>query len=355
VLTNHHVVDNAKKITVRLHDGRRFKAKLIGSDPGTDIALLKIEAKPLTDLRIGDSDALKVGDFVIAIGNPFGLGQTVTSGIVSALGRSGISREKYEDFIQTDAAINPGNSGGALINTKGELVGINSAIIAPGGGNVGIGFAVPIKMARAVMLQLLRHGEVRRGQIGVVIQDVTSDIAEALGLSVKSGALISQVTKGSPAETAGLRSGDVITAIDGQKVANGKDVRNAVGLRERGTRLKLTVIRDAKEQTFSVRVGRRSVTSLEGGSAIPQLAGVRITEIPENHSRKGDELGVYVASVEAGSTAWRHGVRQGDIILAVNRRAVSSVADFERVAKASPGVLALGILRGNARLFIVVQ
>ena len=355
VLTNHHVVHNAKEISVKLQDGRQFTAKLIGSDAGTDIGLVQIDAKRLTALPWGDSETVKVGDFVIAIGNPFGLGQTVTSGIVSALGRRGLSREKYEDFIQTDAPINPGNSGGALINTKGELVGINTAIIAPGGGNVGIGFAVPVTMARAVMEQLIRHGEVRRGRIGVSVQDVTPDIAQALDLPVQRGALISKVEKGSPAENAGLQPGDAITAVDGRAVIDGNDVRNIIGLRERGSKVKLTVIRKGERKEITIRVGAPHVAGLEGEAAIPQLAGVKISEIPSDHPARGSVLGVYAAEVAAGSPAWRLGLRSRDIILAVNRKPVGSVAEFERAAKASGDVLALNVLRGDTQLFIVVQ
>lgn len=355
VLTNHHVVDNADKITVRLKDGRQFDAELIGSDAGTDIGLVKINADRLTAIPLGDSDTLKVGDFVIAIGNPFGLGQTVTSGIVSALGRSGLSRDKYESFIQTDAPINPGNSGGALINTKGELVGINTAIIAPGGGNVGIGFAVPAKMARAVMDQLIRHGEVRRGRVGITIQDVTPDIAGALGLPVQSGALISQVEKDSPAEEAGLRAGDTIVAIDGRPVNRSNDVRNIVGLRERGSEVRFSIIRDGERMEVTVRVGEPRISELPGDATVPELAGVRITEIPDDHPQRGDVTGVYAAEVAPGSPAWRLGLRTGDIILAANRKPVRSVAEFRRAAKASKGVLALNVLRGDAMLFIVIR
>ena len=230
VLSNHHVVAGADSVMVTLKDSRRFEAEILGSDPGTDIALLRIEADELTALPTGNSDGLQVGDFVIAIGNPFGLGQTVTSGIVSALGRSGINVEGYEDFIQTDASINPGNSGGALVNLHGELVGINTAIIGPSGGNVGIGFAVPVNIATAVMGQLAEHGEMQRGRIGVLIQDLTSDLAEALNLDIERGAVVSRVESGSPAEDAGLQAGDVIVAVDGTKVESSRDLRNAIGL-----------------------------------------------------------------------------------------------------------------------------
>lgn len=254
VLTNHHVVASADRITVTLKDRRAFEAELVGSDPATDIALLRIAAQDLVQLAFGDSSQLQVGDLVVAIGNPFGLGQTVTSGIVSALGRGGITSDKLEDFIQTDAPINPGNSGGALINSKGELVGINTAILAPGGGNVGIGFAVPSNMARAVMGQLLRFGEVRRGRIGVVIQDLTPTIAEAMGITTQQGAVIAQVEPGSPAARAGLRPGDVVLSAEGQPVRSSADLRNRIGLVEVDRTVSLEILRDGRRREVAVKV-----------------------------------------------------------------------------------------------------
>ncbi|NNF79892.1 MAG: DegQ family serine endoprotease [Rhizobiales bacterium] len=355
VLTNHHVIDNANRILVKLKDGRQFKAKLIGSDAATDIGLIQIDAKRLAELPFGDSDQLQVGDFVVAIGNPFGLGQTVTSGIVSALGRSGIAREKFEDFIQTDAPINPGNSGGALVNTKGELIGINTAIIAPGGGNVGIGFAVPTKMARAVMDQLIRHGEVRRGRIGISIQSVTPDIAQALGLPTPRGAVVSKVEKNSPAEAAGLLPGDTIIKVDGQGIDDSNDLRNLVGLRERGDRIAITIVRKGTERQLSVTVGEARSAALQAGDGLPQLSGARIGSIPADHPRHGEVDGVMVRDLATGSPAWRLGLRQGDIILSVNQRAVQTISDFERAAKEADGVLALNILRGDTEIFVIAQ
>lgn len=256
IITNHHVIDNAPKIGVTTKDGRWFDAKLLGSDAATDLALLKIEGKNLMQLALSDSDALRVGDVVIAIGNPFGLGQTVTSGIISALGRGGLSQEAYEDFIQTDASINPGNSGGALINTKGELIGINSAILSASGGNIGIGFAVPANMVKAVVAHLLRHGEVRRGRIGIVVQTLTPDIAAEMKLSISVGALIVSVTKGSEAEKAGLMKGDVIVAINGKAIEDAGDVRNLIGLRERGSLVDVTFHRAGQKKTSKVRIGK---------------------------------------------------------------------------------------------------
>ncbi|AWJ83827.1 peptidase [Azospirillum sp. TSH58] len=255
VITNAHVVENAQEIAVTLKDRRRLRAKLVGRDAATDIALLKIEAEKLTALSWGDSDQLKVGDFLVAIGNPFGLGQTVTSGIVSALGRSGLKIEGYEDFIQTDASINPGNSGGALVNFNGELVGINTAIIGPAGGSVGIGFAVPVSIVRSVMEQLVEYGEVRRGRLGVAIQDLTPDLADSMNLAGDAGAVIAQVERGSAAERAGFRSGDVVTAVNGRPVRSATDFRNRMGLVRAGTPLQVTVLRGGSERVLNVRTG----------------------------------------------------------------------------------------------------
>ena len=254
VITNHHVINNADQIMVTLKDRRRFKAKLVGSDPATDVALLKINADHLTALKLGDSDKLQVGDFVVAIGNPFALGQTVTSGIISALGRGGLNADGYEDFIQTDASINPGNSGGALIDMQGELIGINSAILAPNGGNVGIGFAVPINMAKSVVDQLLRYGSIQRGRLGVSIQDLTPDLAESLHIGQSAGAMIANIVPGSPAARAGLKSGDVIVGINGHPVRSASDLRNRVGLMRVGTPVELAVLRGGRRFTVSTKV-----------------------------------------------------------------------------------------------------
>jgi Do/DeqQ family serine protease len=261
VLTNGHVVENATKIEVTTKDNRRFNARLIGVDTATDVAVLQIPANGLTAVPIGDSDRLQVGDFVLAIGNPFGLGQTVTSGIVSALGRSGLGIEGYEDFIQTDASINPGNSGGPLVNLEGQCIGINTAILAPGGGNIGIGFAVPINMARRVMDQLIRYGEVKRGRIGVAIQDLTPDLAQALNTTHTAGAVIARVEPGSPAERAGLRSGDLVVAINGVPVRSGTQLRNAIGLTRIGEDVNLTVDRRGAEYGVAVHVDPAAPTA----------------------------------------------------------------------------------------------
>ncbi len=255
VLTNSHVVANADEVQVTLKDRRTYPARLVGGDPETDVALLQLDAPDLTAVPLGDSGRLQVGDVVIAIGNPFGLGQTVTSGIVSALGRSGLGIEGYEDFIQTDASINPGNSGGALVNSKGELVGINTAILGPTGGNIGISFAVPVNMARAVMAQLIEHGEVRRGRLGITIQDLTPERADSLGLSVRGGAVISDIEAGSAAARAGLAPGDVVVAVNGQPVLDADDLRNLIGLMPVGTELAIVLYRDGRERAMTAQVG----------------------------------------------------------------------------------------------------
>ena len=256
VVTNNHVVENAQEITVTLKDRRRFAARLVGRDAATDIAVLKIDPERLTALPMGDSDRLKVGDFAVAIGNPFGLGQTVTSGIISALGRSGLKVEGYEDFIQTDASINPGNSGGALVNFQGELIGINTAIIGPAGGSVGIGFAVPTSIVRTVMDQIIEYGQVRRGRLGVAIQDLTPELAESLSVDGDQGAVIAKVESGSAADRAGLRSGDVVTSVDGRPVHSAADLRNRVGLVRVGTPVQLQVVRHGKHQMLTVQTQR---------------------------------------------------------------------------------------------------
>ena len=255
VLTNHHVIEDADEILVTLKDRRSIKAELLGSDPQTDIAVLKLDASDLTALPLGDSDRLEVGDYVVAIGNPFGLGQTVTLGIVSALGRRGLRLEAYEDFIQTDAPINPGNSGGALVDLRGQLIGINTAIVAPTGGNVGIGFAIPINMARLAMEQIIEFGEVRRGRLGIVIQDITPDLAKGLRLEILDGALISQVMPGSPAETAGLEPGDVILSVDGERVRTVADLRNKIGLKRIGEEVELETLRRGKKRRVTLAIG----------------------------------------------------------------------------------------------------
>jgi Do/DeqQ family serine protease len=355
ILTNHHVIANAEEIVVTLSDRRRLTAELIGSDEGTDVALLRIEAPNLTAVALGDSRTVEVGDFVIAIGNPFGLGQTVTSGIVSALGRSGLGIEGYEDFIQTDASINPGNSGGALIDLNGELVGINTAIVSPGGGNVGIGFAVPVDMVEGVMRQLIEYGEVQRGRLGIYIQDVTPDLAQALGLDVQQGAVVTQVEPGSAADQAGVTAGDVIVELNGEPVENATHLRNRVGLMRLGTRIDLTYVRDGRRREVAATISEGTGGLAAGTETIDRLQGAEFGAIPPGHPQYGNVQGIAVLSVMQGSAAARSGLAEGDIITAVNRRPVRSVQDLADAIGNAGGAVALNVIRGNARLFIVIQ
>jgi Do/DeqQ family serine protease len=351
VVTNYHVAQNAERITVTLKDRRELTAELVGGDPGTDLALLRIRAQNLTELSFGNSDTLKVGDLVLAIGNPFGLGQTVTSGIISALGRSGITRGRYEDFIQTDAPINPGNSGGALVNTKGELIGINTAIIAPGGGNVGIGFAVPSNMVRAVVDQLLRHGEVRRGEIGLQVQDLTPDLARALRVDPVQGVVVAQVAQGSAAARAGLRTGDIVTAVDGVPVRSAADFNNRVGLAETGSDLAVAYQRGSQRRTATVRVEAGSSAAVQ----VSALSGATFTDIPQDHPAYGQIDGALVARVERGSTAAVYGLRPGDLIIGVNGEPIASAAELRERLGRRESRLALNLLRGGRQLLLMIE
>jgi serine protease DegQ len=355
VLTNYHVVENATEIVVTLKDRRRLKAKLVGSDRGTDIALVRIDAGNLTALPFGDSDKLRVGDFVAAIGNPFGLGQTVTSGIVSALGRSGINIEGYEDFIQTDASINPGNSGGALVNLRGELVGINTAIIGPTGGNVGIGFAVPSNMARTVMDQLVRYGAVRRGRLGIVIQDLTPELAKGLGTTQSEGAVITQIEPDSPADKAGVRVGDVVVEVNGHHVRSSADLRNRIGLVRVGERVELVVYRDGKRKTINARVVAGTTSAADGGVVERGLGGAAFHDMDPGMPQYGKIQGVFVADVDPGSPAWQHGLRKGDIVVAVNQQRVKNLDDLKQALATVERTISLELLRGTARLVLVIR
>ena len=355
VLTNSHVVADAQEIQVTLKDRRSFPARMVGSDPETDIALLEIDAPGLTAVPIGDSTRLEVGDLVIAIGNPFGLGQTVTSGIVSALGRTGLNLEGYEDFIQTDASINPGNSGGALINLSGKLVGINTAILGPSGGNVGIGFAVPSNMAKAVMDQLIAHGEVRRGRLGVRVQDLTRELARASGIRVNQGAVITQVVPGSPAEDAGLREGDIVLEVDGKRVENKSDLRNFIGLVRVGEDVELVILRDGQRLRTVATVGHPDGLSATGRAFARQLDGAELVDIGPGHPRYNGVEGVLVARVERESLAWQFGLRENDVIVGVNQQRVRTTRDLGQALAAVERAIALNVLRGEARLYIVIQ
>jgi Do/DeqQ family serine protease len=354
VITNHHVIKDARQIAVTLKDRRQFQAKLVGADPATDIAVLKIEAASLTALRLGDSDQLSVGDFVVAIGNPFGLGQTVTSGIVSALGRTGLHIEGYEDFIQTDASINPGNSGGALVNLRGELIGINTAIIGPSGGNVGIGFAVPANMAHAVMSQIVRFGEVRRGRLGVEIADLMPDAATKLKLRSAEGAVISNVQPASPAEKAGLRRGDVVTAFNGRPVRSGADLRNRLGLTPVGEDIELTVYRNGEQRLIRARIAPPQGLAGLDGQLVPQLAGLKVADPDRNNPQFARLEAVIVVGVEPGSAAAGYGLQAGDVIAAVNRRRVRNVAEFVAALRKAERGFSLTVVRGDFVITLLI-
>ncbi len=349
VITNNHVVKGADEIKVVLNDGRSFNAELVGTDEEVDIAVLKIKADDLTDVSVSDSDKLEVGDFVVAIGNPFGLGQTVTTGIVSALGRTGLGIEGYEDFIQTDASINPGNSGGALVNLRGELVGVNTAIIAPAGGNVGIGFAIPINMVKASVDQILEHGEVKRGQIGVGIQEVTPELQEAFGLkNGQLGVLVTGVSEDSEADKAGIKPGDVIIAIDGEPTLSAGALRNEIGVRKIGDKVKVTLIRDGKQKTLSCKVGE-PLGGIAGNGALHELlSGARFED-------SADGRGVVVAGVAPNSPAAANGLRNGDVIIGTNRQRVDNVKEFRKALKRSKDSILLHIQRGLGTFYLVIR
>ena len=349
ILTNHHVVVNADEIQISLIDGEILDAKVVGSDAATDIALIKVEADGLVEMPIGDSEVVRVGDFVLAIGNPFGLGHTVTSGIVSALGRTGISRNGYEDFIQTDASINPGNSGGALVNMRGELVGINSAIISRSGGNVGIGFAVPTAIASSIMRQILDYGEVRRGLLGVTIQAIDAEAAEALNAAVDRGALITQVVPGSAAEKSGLKVDDIIVGIDDKKITDASELRNTIGLMGSGEDVHIEYIRNGDTLVTVAKLGQQQLARSTGAEIHPGLEGAQFAS-----SSTTNAGGIEVTEVEPGSPAAQRGLRSGDIITAVNRRIVRNMQQFQELAGAN-SILFLLVQRGDRSLMLQIR
>jgi Do/DeqQ family serine protease len=349
ILTNHHVVENADKIEVSLFNEDSLDAEVIGTDALTDIALLKVDPDDLTEIPIGDSTVVEVGDFVIAIGNPFGLGHTVTSGIVSALGRTGISRNGLEDFIQTDASINPGNSGGALVNMRGELVGINSAIISGTGGNVGIGFAVPSEIARSIMRQILDFGEVRRGLLGVTIQTIDTESAEALGTDIDRGALITGIEPGSAAEDAGLQVDDIITGVNSKRIDSNRELANAIGLRGSGEDVKIDYVRDGRQQTLTAQLGSRVAQDISGTDIHPRLQGAQFAT-----STTSSTDGVEVIAVEPGSLAAQRDLRSGDIILEANQTVVQNLNELREIAEGSR-ILFLLVQRGDRELMLRIR
>ena len=349
ILTNHHVVGEADEIQILLVDGRELEAELVGSDAATDIALIKVEAEDLTDMPIGDSNDVRVGDFVIAIGSPYGLTHTVTSGIVSALGRTGISRDGYEDFIQTDASINPGNSGGALVNMSGELIGINSVIISRSGGNVGIGFAVPTEIASSIMGQILDFGEIRRGLLGVNINSIDAEAAKTLNIDVEGGALITRVFPDSAAENAGLEVGDIIVTVNDKKITSAAELRNTIGLLRSGDDVKIRYIRDNKSRSTTAQLGSAEDQLLSGADIHPGLAGASFAP-----ASTASDSGVEVTAVEDGSPAAQRGLRAGDVITAVNRVLVRNLRDLAAIAEDNR-ILFLLVQRGDRSLMLQIR
>ena len=349
VLTNNHVIDKADKIMVTLHDGRQLNAELIGTDPASDIAIIRVPGNNLTQLPIADSSQLKVGDFVVAIGSPFGLSQTVTSGIVSALGRSGLGIEKFENFIQTDASINPGNSGGALVNLRGELIGMNTAILAPNGGNVGIGFAIPTNMIMTIKESLVKHGEVRRGLLGVTTQDLTPELVSAFNLENKQGAAISRIENNSPAAKAGLEPGDIIVAANGKPVKNSQDINNIIGLLQIGDKVSIEFFRGNE---------KKEVTTTIGKPVQPQLAGENLHRLLQGTvlgvTQKDQVEGILLEKINTSSYAWRVGLRPGDVIISANRYRVRNLEELKQVVDPNNALL-INIQRGQEGFFVVLR
>jgi serine protease Do/serine protease DegQ len=349
VLTNNHVIDKADKITVTLSDGRQLKAELVGSDPEADVAVIRIPSESLIQLPIADSSQLKVGDFVVAIGNPFGLGQTVTSGIVSALGRSGLGIEGYEDFIQTDASINPGNSGGALVNLKGEFIGMNTAILAPSGGNVGIGFAIPSNMAITIKDSLVKHGEVRRGLLGVTTQDLTPDLVKAFNLKNIQGAAISRIENNSAAEKAGLVLGDIIVAANGKTIKNSHDLRNIIGLLQVGDSVELEYYRGDEKRETTAKIGKQERPQITGDKLHSRLKGTVLS-----NTQRDQVEGVVFQKIDTASYAWRVGLRPGDVIISANQYRTHNLDELKQVVDPASGLL-INIQRGQEAFFLMLN
>ncbi|HHL2558342.1 TPA: serine endoprotease DegP [Yersinia enterocolitica] len=351
VVTNNHVVDNATKINVKLSDGRSYEAKVIGKDPRTDIALLQLkDAKNLTAIKIADSDQLRVGDYTVAIGNPYGLGETVTSGIVSALGRSGLNVENYENFIQTDAAINRGNSGGALINLNGELIGINTAILAPDGGNIGIGFAIPSNMVKNLTSQMVEFGQVKRGELGIMGTELNSELAKAMKVDAQKGAFISQVLPKSAAAKAGIKAGDVIVSMNGKAINSFAGFRAEIGTLPVGSKMTLGLLRDGKPVNVEVTLEQSSQTQVDSGNLYTGIEGAELSNSDVNGKK-----GVKVDSVKPGTAAARIGLKKGDIIMGVNQQPVQNLGELRKILDTKPSVLALSIQRGDTSLYLLMQ
>lgn len=349
IVTNNHVINEADEIQITLKDGRQIKAKKIGSDASSDIALLQIDAENLVEVKLGDSDNIRVGDFTVAIGSPFGLGQTVTSGIISALGRSGLNAQNYEDFIQTDAAINSGNSGGALIDLNGKLVGINTAILGPNGGNVGIGFAIPSNMVDNLVRQIIEFGEVRRGVLGVLGRSVNGEIAKALELESSQGGFIEQVVADSAADDAGIEAGDVIIKVNGKMVKTFAEIRGKIGSIGAGKNVELTVIKkDGSEKDYDVTLKKQETAKVEAASIHRMLDGAEL----ENNS---DTLGIDIKSVEEDSPAAIIGLQRGDVISGINRTRIKSIGELRSYLNDNKGVFALNVVRGNSTLFLMIR
>jgi Do/DeqQ family serine protease len=349
VLTNNHVIDKADKIMVTLSDGRQLDAHLVGADPEADVAVIQIPGDNLTELPMADSSQLKVGDFVVAIGNPFGLGQTVTSGIISALGRSGLGIEGYEDFIQTDASINPGNSGGALVNLNGEFIGMNTAILAPSGGNVGIGFAIPSNMVASIKDSLVKHGEVRRGLLGVTTQDLTPDLVNAFNLTNRQGAVISRIESNSPAAKAGLEPGDIIVAANGKSIRNSHEIRNIIGLMQIGDQVNLEFYRGNEKKQVTATIGKPERPHLSGEKLHPTLKGTIL-----GATSKDQVEGILIEKINTASYAWRVGLRPGDVIVTANRYRVHNIDELKEATNPDAPLM-INLQRGQEGFFIVLR
>lgn len=352
ILTNNHVISQADKISIQLNDGREFDAKLIGGDDQSDIALVQIQnPSKLTQIAIADSDKLRVGDFAVAVGNPFGLGQTATSGIVSALGRSGLNLEGLENFIQTDASINRGNSGGALLNLNGELIGINTAILAPSGGSVGIGFAIPSNMAKTLSQQLIQFGEVKRGLLGIKGMEMSADIAKAFNLNVQRGAFVSEVLANSGSAKAGVKSGDVIVSLNDKPLSSFAELRSRIATTEPGAKVKLGLIRDGKPMDVEVTLDKSTSSSASAELIAPALQGATLSD----GQLKDGTKGITVDTVEKSSPAAQAGLHQEDVIIGVNRNRVQSIAEMRKILESKPAVVALQIVRGNDTIYILLR